>query len=249
MMPVDQKLRQDEFSSFPTLAQDQVHIWHLLLEEEVARVEELCGLLSRDERGRAARFHFEKDRHHFIVTHGCLRRILGRYLNLAPEQLQFTYSHYGKPALAYASRLSFNLSHSQTAALLAITPAPTVGVDIEQIRDGLPCLEVAKHFFSPQEQAALAELPPELQAEAFFNCWTRKEAYIKARGEGLALPLDQFDVTLAPGQPAQLLHTRPDAAGAARWTLQALSVDAGYAAAVAVEGRDWQIHSFEFNQR
>ncbi len=249
MMQVDQKTGQNEFSSCPSLAQDEVHIWHLALEVEAARVEECCALLPEDERGRAARFHFKKDRHHFVVGHGYLRLILGRYLNLAPKQLRFTYSQYGKPALAHPSRLNFNLSHSHTAALLAVTTAANVGVDIEQIREDFPCLEVAKHFFSHREQAALAALPPEVQPQAFFDCWTRKEAYIKARGEGLSLPLDQFDVTLTPGQPAQLLHTRPEEGEARRWTLQAVPVDAGYAAAVAVEGQGWQIRSFEFNQR
>jgi 4'-phosphopantetheinyl transferase len=159
-------------------------------------------------------------------------------MTMAPERLHFVYSHRGKPALVSGPQqpLKFNVSHSGELALYAIAWRRELGVDIEQIRTDIEFEQIAKRFFSQNEYSTLHALPSTLKAIGFFNCWTRKEAYIKARGEGLALPLDRFDVSLAPGQAAALLHVQDDPQERQRWTLHALPVHPQYAAALAVEG-------------
>lgn len=207
-------------------------------------VHRLWPLLAADERQRAERFFFEEDRTHFVVARGLLRVLLGRYLHQDPQDLRFTYGPHGKPALATnmgGIALCFNVSHSHGWALYAITLGREIGVDIERIRPEVVQEKIPERFFSPREVTVLRALPLPLQVPAFFACWTRKEAYIKAKGAGLALPLDQFDVSLAPGEPAALLHTAWDPQEAARWTLRDLAPASGYRAAVAVVGHNWRL--------
>ena len=218
---------------------DVVHAWLASLSVKASTVQRLRQLLTADEICRAERFYFPKDRDHFIVARGVLRRILGRYLDTEPSRLRFCYSAYGKPALDAAfggGALRFNVSHSHRAALYGVSRGREVGIDLERIRPDFADDRVAERFFSSREVAALRSLPRSMQRDAFFNCWTRKEAYIKARGEGLSLPLDKFDVSLVPGEPAALLATRGDSLGASRWSLQKLEPGSGYVAALAVEG-------------
>lgn len=223
------------------LTDDEVHVWRAALDQPRARVRSLREVLAPEEQERAQRFYFEKDRDHFTVAHGVLRTILGLYLNLNPHQLHFRYSSHGKPYLREESNrndLRFNLSHSDGLALFAMTCGCELGVDVERIRPDVAEDTIAERFFSAREVAMLRALPVQLQAEAFFNCWSRKEAYIKARGEGLSLPLDKFDVSLAPGEPATLLGTRIDSHELSRWSLVELAPGTGYAAALVVERRD-----------
>lgn len=232
-----------------SLAGNEIHLWQASLDLPALPVQNLRQTLAADELGRAKRFHFQKDRERFIVTRGVLRAILSRYLHIAPQQLRFTYSPYGKPALAHETggdTLCFNLSHSHDLALYAITRNRQVGIDLEYLR-ALPDMEqVAQRFFSAQENSVLDTLPQNQRLEAFFNCWTRKEAYIKARGEGLSFRLDQFDVSLMPGEPAALLTVRGDSCEAARWSLQELEPAPGYVAALAVEGHGWHLHCWQW---
>jgi 4'-phosphopantetheinyl transferase len=141
------------------------------------------------------------------------------------------------------------VSHSQELGLYAITRNRKIGVDLEYIRTAFACEQVAERFFSSQEKATLRSLPPRLKYQAFFTCWTRKEAYIKARGEGLFLPLDQFDVSTIPGEPALLLNTRGDPQEANRWSLRELGPSAGYVAALAVEGHNWRLSCWNWRER
>jgi len=220
------------------LGGEDVHVWRAALARTPREVEALKGLLSEDELSRAERFHFPHDRSNFVVARGTLREILSLYLGLPPELLQFGYSAFGKPELNGApaeTRLRFNLSHAGGLALYAVAAGREVGVDVEVVRESVPCEELAASFFSRREVAALLALPACDRTRAFFECWTRKEAYIKAHGEGLSLPLDSFDVSLAPGEPAALLGTR-GGREASGWTLRELTPGQGYAAAVAVEG-------------
>src|SRR5205823_1032898 len=158
------------------------------------------------------------------------------------------YNAYGKPALSSPESelgLNFNLSHSHHIALYAFTYSRNLGIDVEYMRSNVEYEQLAQHFFSPYENAILHAVPTDLKREAFFNCWTRKEAYIKARGEGLSIPLDVFDVSLRPGEPAALLDSREEAQEVARWSLYELAPGPDYAGAVAVEGhglhlRCWQ---------
>jgi 4'-phosphopantetheinyl transferase len=217
----------------------EIHAWIASLDVSAGALDGFRAALSTDELARAARFHFDRDRAHFTAARGMLRRLLADYLETAPAGLSFVYGEHGKPALAApwdATGLRFNLSHSHGYALYACTTGREIGCDIEQFRDDVLGDRIADRFFSPAENADLNALPAEARTQGFFNCWTRKEAWIKARSHGLSLPLDSFDVTLAPGEPARLLATRPDAGEAARWSLIALDAPPGFAAAIAVQG-------------
>jgi len=226
------------------LSSDEVHVWCAFLDSPMSGVQSLRQTLTGDELDGAARFYFQKDRQRFIVARGLLRTLLSLYLDKEPNQLRFCYSEHGKPALVTISgqtALNFNLSHSDGLALYAVTRGRKIGIDVERVRVVLEYDQIAARFFSPTENAVLRALPAKIKHEAFFHCWTRKEAYIKARGEGLSLPLHQFDVSLAPGEQAQLLNTKGDPHEAFRWSLQDLRPASGYVAALAVEGDGWHL--------
>jgi 4'-phosphopantetheinyl transferase len=186
-------------------------------------------LLTREEACKAASFRFEADRQRYAIAHAALREILPRKLRTLPEGICFDIGSFGKPS---TPGLEFNLSHSGNLALVAIGNVP-LGVDIERI-EALDAFELAGHHFSTAEVLALRSLPPDAVLDGFFACWTRKEAFVKATGEGLARPLHQFDVSV--GRTAALLVTRPDSSEAGRWVLQRLDVGAGYAASLCVRG-------------
>jgi 4'-phosphopantetheinyl transferase len=223
----------------PAAVPDEVHVWRVRLDRDEAALGELTALLAEDELQRASRFHFRKDHDHFVAARGALRDILGRYPGLAPRLLRFAYGERGKPSLSPemgGRLLRFNLAHSHGVALCAVTLGRAVGVDLELVQEEFAGMEIAERFFSPREVAALRALALGERATAFFDCWTRKEAYIKARGEGLSHPLHSFAVSLAPGEPAALLCTDDDPPEAARWLLLALTPGGPYRAALAVEG-------------
>ena len=219
----------------PVIWPNEVHVWKIDL--KAPGLSENRETLSKDEKARAARFRFHTDGDRFIAARSSLRTILGRYLWTRPAELKFGINPFGKPHLVVQDKLGlrFNLSHSHEIALLALARNRDVGVDIEFMRRDFATDEVAESFFSRSEVNQLASIASELKTEAFFNCWTRKEAYIKARGEGLSFPLDQFDVSFAPDAPAALLANRRDRGEVSRWSFQALSPAPGYAAALAVE--------------
>lgn len=222
-------------------ARDTVMVWAAQLDLGQEQSDDLAGLLSADEHDRAARFQFDEHRRRYIAARGILRLILGRCLNLRPEQVCLVYGAAGKPALHPDEGVYFNLAHSHQMALYAVTYQRQVGVDLEFIRPVADMAQIAASNFSACEYADWQGLPAAEQQAGFFNCWTRKEAYIKARGEGLLYPLDRFDVSLRPGQPAQLLRVEGSASEAARWSLQAVNPHPGYAAALAIEGRGWSL--------
>jgi 4'-phosphopantetheinyl transferase len=225
----------------PVLPQDVVHVWHFSLERSDADLERLRQTLTPEEQHRADRFHFEKDRRHFAAGRGLLRTILGRYLGRPPAELRFSYSLHGKPALADETGVRFNLTHSHGLALLAVARGREVGVDVEQLRARVQMEQLAARFFAPAEVAVLLALPAEQREEGFFRCWTRKEAYIKALSRGLSLPLDSFEVSLRPDEPARLLATHHDPADAARWHMMHLDPQEGFVGAVVAAGHDWRL--------
>lgn len=224
------------------LVDDDVHVWCVELNGS-ARVERfLFELLSPDERDRAEGFYCQEHRNRYIMARGMLRTLLARYLEAEPDRLRFDYGPHGKPALADIhhkgqDRLRFNMSHSHELALYAMVRNHEIGIDVERVREGSAIEKVAMRFFSPQEIATLRSLPSSQQTQGFFNCWTRKEAYIKALGEGLSHPLDGFDVSLAPGVPAELLGLRCKQQEGSGWCLHELSLGPNYAATVAVQGK------------
>ena len=233
-----------EIESPLPLPEDEVQLWRIDLEAVGADESRWQRALSPDERARAARFHFSRDRQRFVATRALLRTILASYLSADPNGLTFSHSQKEKPSLGPASADSgvmFNVSHSGGIALLAFTRRREVGVDVEQVRRDSDLETIARRFFSTHEQNRLSALPAQEKVEAFFRCWTRKEAYIKATGDGLSLPLSQFDVSLASEEKNALLATRPDASEAARWLLQEVPGGPGYIAALCVRGQDWKL--------
>lgn len=230
------------------LGPNEIHVWSARLDREPAELRTLSALLNRAEAERAARFVFERHRARFAVARGVLRSILSRYLACRPAEIGFESNEYGKPSLSAGgpggTAVHFNVSHSEGLALYAFSAETELGVDVERIREDLATAEIAERFFSPGEVRALAALPPHLLTEAFFNCWTRKEAYIKALGKGVSHPLDRFTVSLDPGRPALLLADETDPAACDRWSLRALHTDPGYAAALAARKRDWQLRFY-----
>jgi 4'-phosphopantetheinyl transferase len=232
----------------PTLAADEVHVWRVNVDACTA-VELLRPLLSPVERARADKFRFKIHRERFTVARACLRTILGKYLESDPTGIEFSYGEQGKPYLTTVtgepSQIKFNLSHSHSWALYAFARGREIGVDLERISPELAGEEIARKFFSAAEVKLLEEVPGHLRREAFFNCWTRKEAFIKAKGMGLTLPLNQFDVTVAPFAPAVLLRTRWDESEALRWLLQPIDVGPDYVGVIAVEGHNQRLSCWE----
>ena len=212
----------------------EVHLWIVRLEASEGPFEQLSTWLSPDETARAARFRFDKHRRAFVLGRAALRALLGRHLGVPAAQVSFSYGPKGKPALADATHpLRFNASNSGNLAAIAITEGCEIGVDIEQRRPVPEIERIAERFFAPQEAAELMALPEALRTQGFFNCWTRKEAYIKAVGDGLSVPLDGFRVTLRPGAAAQLLDLGGSREAARGWTMHDFFPEPGYAGAVA----------------
>ncbi len=230
-----------------TISKDHVHVWYVSLDQSESLLQRLAQTLSEEEQKRADRFHFRKDRDHFIVARGVLRDILSHYLKRDPEELFFHYNDYGKPALGKTfSELDFNVSHSGKVALYAVTCRREVGIDVEQIRPDFAGESIAKRFFSPAEVAVFSVLDAHEKKEAFFSCWTRKEAFIKATGKGVSFGLDNFDVSLEHDKPAALLSVKGDKEEASRWSLKNLEIQPDYKAALAVKGHDWRLQSWRW---
>jgi len=225
-------------------APGEVRVWLARLDCPAPVLAALDRRLSTEERTRAAAFRFARDRRRFVAARGFLRGVLGRCLEVHPQEVKFAYGSHGKPRLAEeGSGLRFNLSHSGERAACALCLGSEIGVDVEAVRDLGDADDIAARFFSAAEGAALRRLPANERLEAFFHCWTRKEAYLKALGDGLARPLDGFDVTLLPAEPARLARVAGDEAEAARWSLEQLDPGPGYVGAVAVQGRGWCLTS------
>lgn len=231
------------------LASNDVHIWRASLDQPLSLIQQLRQSCAADELSRAKRFHFEKDRRRFLVARAGLRHILSYYTKTPAGELGFGYSEYGKPCLTFPAglELRFNLSHSGDFGLYAVTWGREIGIDIEQIRPMADIEQIARRFFSARENMALQAIPEPQKETAFFNCWTRKEAYIKAIGEGLSRPLDSFDVSFAPGEPAALLTIRDAPQDISRWSLHGLVPAPGYAAALVVEGRKQRLTCWQWS--
>ena len=239
------------------LAWNEVHVWRVFLNVTAPYQQRLKSILSVDEKLRAKKYRFLVDRNHFIVARGVLRIILGCYLNMKPRELRFSYGPYEKPVLVDqpdGHELHFNVSHSHGLGLCAVTQGRKLGVDLEKIRPDLINEQIPEHFFSPAEVAKLRALPIALQKKAFFRCWTRKEAYLKAKGGGLSFELNQFEVSFAPGEPAAILNIFEDPKEKDRWSLIDIDPGQGYTGALAVEefGLDlryllWENHALDAN--
>lgn len=220
-------------------AADEVHVWLAEVPPGGAKFDRPGATLSPEERQRAGRFIRVEDRWRFAFAHETLRQLLGNYLARDPARLEFVTGPAGKPALAEGSgpALEFNLTHSGRWVGVAVADRRRVGIDLEAYRPAMDMLAIARGQFSRAEAEALAALAPGELVNGFFRCWTRKEAYAKALGEGLQLPLNQFSVAFAAGVAPAIEWSAADPDAAARWTVHDLAVEAGYAGAVVVEGR------------
>ena len=216
-----------------------VHVWRLSLELPADGVQALRGSLAEDEISRAGRFYREKDKMRFIVGRGLLRVLLARYLNVRPGDIRFQYNRWGKPYLPperHPSAPLFNFSHSHGLALCALSTDRMVGVDIERVRPLAEYSAIAERFFSVQEIEAIAAHPESMRQRAFFSCWTQKEAYVKALGQGISIPLNRFDVSVGSPVTTSVTNESCGFPETTRWSLRELNLGADYVGAVAVEG-------------
>ncbi len=213
-----------------------VHLWWLALDECFGTEQELAETLSAEEQQRMRRTRAGVVRQRFVVARASLRAILAAYLGCATNEVRFRYGVHGKPELEVGDDLAFNLSHSGDAGVLAVGCGQSLGVDLERHRPMENFLALARRFFSDREVAELESVEQTEQLAAFFRIWTRKEAYLKAHGTGLAARLRDFDVCAQPGSRGCLVATRPDAGECQRWALWDLNAPAGIAAALAAEG-------------
>jgi 4'-phosphopantetheinyl transferase len=229
------------------LSENEIHLWRASLEDiEWTVLHRLEATLNAEEKSRATRFHFSRDRDHFVASRGILRELLGSYLKHPASELEFRYGPQDKPALRTngESPIRFNLSHSHGLAVYAISVGREVGIDVEMIRPDFAGDEIAERYFSQTELKELRALPPEMKAEGFFNCWTRKEAYVKAHGAGLQIPLEGFNVSLTPEKPEKL-----ESSDCSRWSLYSFQPAPQYVGAVVGEGRDWRLRCWEWRPR
>lgn len=232
------------------LLQHEVHVWRASLDQPSSYVQYLMQTLSPDEQLRARRMHFERDRTRFVVGRGLLRNILGHYVNVEPHRVGFRYEAAGKPALAAevdTEGLQFNLSHSHDLVLYAVTRDQKIGIDLERVRPLVEAERTAAQIFSPHEHTVFRSLAPHQQHNVFFHGWTRKEAYTKACGDGLARPLDRIEVSLVPWEPARFLRIDGDPQEARRWSLLELRPAADYVGALAVEGTSWTLKCWQWS--
>ena len=228
------------------LGPDEIHLWRASLDVSRPGLERLAQTIDDGEVGRAARFRFPRDRERFVARRGLLRAILSLYTGVMPAQLRFSYSPLGKPELITGeteTQVHFNVSHSRGLALYAVATLGEVGVDLERHNPDILGDGIAERFFARGEVSTLNSLPVDARLNAFFACWTRKEAYIKARGEGLSIDLNSFEVSLAPGQPAALLRTAGGPDETSRWTMLDIAPGPGYSGALCAEGHGWTINT------
>jgi 4'-phosphopantetheinyl transferase len=226
-------LKSDQESVFRS---DAIEVVAARLDAAPDAVRALSGWLSSTERARAARFRLDRDRRRYIVARARLRQHLALRLGMPPRSVRFVYGANGKPALARdaaAADWRFNVSHCRDVAVYALSLGSDVGVDLEAIHPLAEADEIAARFFSRRESEAYLALAPRDRPLGFFNCWTRKEAFLKALGDGHSLPLGHFDVSLAPGEPARLLRVRDAPDAPALWRLDSFSPAPGFIAALA----------------
>ncbi len=231
----------DRPASWPNLEVGELHAWWIDLDQPATG-----EVLSVEERARADRLRAPGGRERFVAGRRALRGILGGYLGLAAGDVAFCYGGRGKPALAgeLGRRLEFNLTHSAGLALLVVVERRAVGVDVEEVRPMAEADRLVERFFSVREREAFRALAVADRLAAFFRCWTRKEAYLKATGEGLGLPLEGFDVSLGPAEPARLLNVEGRPGEAERWSMADLDPGPGFIAALAVEGALGRVRRF-----
>lgn len=232
----------------PDLENHAVHMWRLPLDLEEAKPQKYFELLSDREREKARQFKFIKDRVCYVLARGSLRLLLGNYIDVAPDQIDFEYSQYGKPRFCNTKEVDFNLSHSGNEIIIGFCKNMVIGVDIEQVKINFDIMDLAKNFFSNEEIKALSQFEEFERPQAFFRCWTRKESFIKAVGEGLSYPLDSFAVTMEDDEKASFLKIDNNDDSKKDWHLHSFVPAVGYIAAITTNGNPNKIEYFDANE-
>ncbi|WP_372366097.1 4'-phosphopantetheinyl transferase superfamily protein [Candidatus Uabimicrobium sp. HlEnr_7] len=225
-----------------SLGENHTHIWYISLQAEKDELNYFSQLLNDEELKKAARFHFEKHRVHFIIARAVMRILLGKYLEKSPCKINFIYGEHGKPYIE-KNPIFFNISHSGDKALLAVNKTHEVGIDIELMRDNVSCEQIATRYFSQTEVLELAQTPLSQKKTAFFRGWSRKEAYIKGLGDGLTMPLADFYVPLMATENLAITHN----SNSRSWGLWHLDVGDDYAGAVVLQTLNTTIRKYTYN--
>jgi 4'-phosphopantetheinyl transferase len=230
------------------LHHNAIHVWRVPLDKSAGEVDALEKLLTPDEDERRERYRFEVDRRRFAISRGTLRLVLGSYLDANPRDLRFQVGDHGKPSLmSHSAEISFNVSRSADLALIAVSRKRELGVDVEYMRGFESQTSVAEQLFAPSEAQAIRSMPPASREAAFYACWSRKEAYVKARGAGLSFELDRFEVSVGPDEAPALLRVRDEPSEPARWRMVDLRPAPGCMAALVAENGDWRLDCFEWS--
>lgn len=236
------------YENFPELAGNQIHIWRLKLKQNPQRISALAKLLDQKEQDRAERFKALQARNNFTIARGTLRLLLAQYLHLDPKEILFKQNNYGKLFLE-TDLLKFNISHSNNYALFIFAKNYQVGVDIERVRANFDFIAIAQKFFSPQEVIDLLATPKEQQLSAFFNCWSRKEAFIKGIGKGIFFALDKFAVEICTKTVGKLKLAidaeKLSELEQTNWSLEALNPGSDYVGAFAISGQDYKVSCYD----
>lgn len=235
-------LREIDYS----LSGPVIHAWFVQASSDPALLARLQSLLGAEEAAKATTFRFEHLRRNYTFTHGVLRILIGRYIGEDPAQVKFCSGPNGKPYIDHSRSVQFNLSHSNDVALMAFAADCEIGVDIEKIRPMNDVLAIASRFFCPEETAELMSMPAGEQQAAFFRCWTRKEAYLKAAGDGMRTDLDSFRVSIRHREPVRFLHINGNSDAAAQWSLHNLDIYPDCAAALAYAGSVRAVRTLPF---
>lgn len=231
------------------LGDAEVHLWFVPLAVTPEKLLHFKSILSRDEQERAGRFRKTTDAQRYVAARGSLRSLLGTYLSIEPNRLQFAYDAFGKPHLAGEAALAsvnFSVSHSDDRGLFGFVRGHKIGVDLERVSTEIDFKDLAERYFSPNEFQVLWSLPADQRRMAFYCGWTRKEAYLKGQGVGLSYGLDRVEVSLAPDEPAMILRVADDPDASLRWVVQHLSPAPGYTGAAAVEASNLTFGCFKW---
>ncbi len=231
------------------LNKNETHIWCADLNRSDLAEKDFTKVLSRDESERASKFRFSVDCKRFIARRGILRLLVGEYIKMSPEKVVFQYGEQGKPFVSGNSAFHFNLSHSENIILFAFTEEHELGIDVEYTNRMIELKEIATRFFSPNETKVLLNLSEKHQPKGFFNCWTRKEAFIKAVGQGLSFPLDEFEVSLKPSDEARLIATHWNPDDVDKWSLRSFEPAEKFVGAIAVKGKISEIKFYKFDRQ
>jgi 4'-phosphopantetheinyl transferase len=237
------------FTPKKRMGTDEIDVWYFCLAAADEEVSRLYGWCSRDEITRANAFHLTMHRTLFVVGRGLLRATLGWYCRIEPKDIRFGYGANGKPFLLHPSQgsLFFSLAHCEDRALLAVSKNSELGADLERVRDFPEAESIAMGFFSPSEYESLLRVPPTRKTEAFFSCWTRKEAYLKAKGSGLSDGLEEFEVSLDPEEPVALLKQADQRYPLSQWSLLHLNLPPCFIGAIAIPVRIRAAHERRFD--